>query len=129
MAPFAGADALTQVPEIAQWLTNLLPDKTFYIASLIYLDGEKYVRASVAMDAIIDRVTKERQVAPGLLYIDTPSHAQLVPASCKQRANEFRQAAPWWQKLMLCVGILKLNKFQDLAGDGRYLLMDCLAEF
>ena len=53
LSAFAGADALTQVPEISEWLSNLLPDITFYIHSLIYLDGEKYVRASVAMDAII----------------------------------------------------------------------------
>ena len=49
----AGADVLEEVVEVAQWLENLLPDKLFYIHSLIYLDGEKYVRASVAMDAII----------------------------------------------------------------------------
>ena len=53
LAGFAGADVLEQVPEVAHWLQNLMPDKRFYIHSLIYLDGEKYVRASVAMDAII----------------------------------------------------------------------------
>jgi len=92
----AGADAMTQVPEIADWLCKLLPDKTFYIASLIYLDGEKYVRASVAMDAIIDIVTKQRQQSTGLIYIDTPSSVNLVPTSCKAKAQQIYAEAPFW---------------------------------
>jgi len=84
----AGADAMMQVPEIAQWLGDLLPDKKLYIASLIYLDGEMYVRASVAMDAIIEIVTAHRQQSTGLIYIDTPSSVNLVPASCKAKAQE-----------------------------------------
>jgi hypothetical protein len=46
----AGADMLTDTPEIADWLTQLpQPLDLFCIA---YLDGERHVRVSLAMDAI-----------------------------------------------------------------------------
>jgi hypothetical protein len=51
----AGCDMLTQTPEIAAWLTGLgLPLDLFSIA---YLDGERHVRVSMAMDAIAVAVT------------------------------------------------------------------------
>ena len=46
----AGADLLTQTPEIAAWLRQL--DQPLDIFSIAYLDGERHVRVSLAMDAI-----------------------------------------------------------------------------
>jgi hypothetical protein len=64
-------------------LVDLVPQEKLYMASLIYLDGEKYVRASVAMESIVTKVAQGRQVKPGLLYIDSPALIQMVPAACK----------------------------------------------
>ena len=36
----AGADLLTQTPELIEWISALFPEKTLVIDSLAYLDGE-----------------------------------------------------------------------------------------
>ncbi len=46
----AGCDMLTQTPEIAAWLTQL--PQPLDLFSIAYLDGERHVRVSLAMDAI-----------------------------------------------------------------------------
>ena len=46
-----GANLLTQIPEIAKWLLQFEPDLD--LAAIAYLDGEKHVRVSMAMDAIM----------------------------------------------------------------------------
>ena len=38
-AQVAGADVLTQTPEIRDWLAQLLPDKELVVGGYIYLDG------------------------------------------------------------------------------------------
>ena len=85
LAKAAGADALAQTPEIGNWLGSLFPGKKIFIYSLIYLDGEKYVRASMAMDVIVDMATSIRGADKvGLLYIATPSAAHVVDAKCER---------------------------------------------
>ncbi len=46
----AGCDMLTQTPEIAAWLRQLAQPLDLF--SIAYLDGERHVRVSLAMDAI-----------------------------------------------------------------------------
>jgi hypothetical protein len=46
----AGADMLTHTPEIAAWLTQR--EQPLDLFSIAYLDGERHVRVSLAMDAI-----------------------------------------------------------------------------
>ncbi len=46
----AGADMLVQTPEIAHWLAQL--GQPLDLFSIAYLDGERHVRVSLAMDAI-----------------------------------------------------------------------------
>ena len=102
LATLAGADALLHAPEIVDWLVELLTThadvkgKRPHVYSGIYLDGGKFVRASVAMDAIVDALEERLRVhngsggagakvtraveaqTPALLYIDTPSHVHVV---------------------------------------------------
>jgi|EP00945_MAST-04E_sp_MAST-4E-sp1_P007402 hypothetical protein len=133
LASNAGADALLQTPEIAEWLSRIVPGKMLYIYSLIYLDGEKYVRASMAMDAIADTVTRNRggKNKTGLLYIGTPSSAHLVPASCEEVARRiFQEDTPLWQKALHAVGLLKRNKYIRLESGNQqeeYAVLDALS--
>ena len=48
----AGADMLTQTPQLAAWLRQL--DQPLDLFAIAYLDGEKHVRVSLAMDALVD---------------------------------------------------------------------------
>ena len=127
-AKAAGADALAQTPEIGNWLGSLFPGKKIFIYSLIYLDGEKYVRASMAMDVIVDMATSIRGADKvGLLYIATPSAAHVVDAKCERRAKIFYKNVPFWQKIFEMVGLLKRQKFLTLQSHTDHRVVDCLA--
>eukprot|EP00038_Savillea_parva_P005036 m.146394 g.146394 ORF g.146394 m.146394 type:complete len:519 (+) comp11644_c0_seq12:32-1588(+) len=72
----AGADLLTQAPELIEWISGLFPDKTLIIDQLAYLDGEAGVRVCVAMDLIANGVLRRRK--PGttaLAYLLSPATA------------------------------------------------------
>jgi hypothetical protein len=126
-----GADALVHTPEIVNWLFDLFTKhphcegKRPLIYSGIYLDGGKFVRASVAMEFIIHELT-ERLVdttlntfaklgvckVPALLYIDTPSHVHLLATNTffefftGATKPNYNQAAPWWLRALSTVGLV-----------------------
>ena len=71
-----GANLLTQVPEIAQWLVQ--NPHQLDLAAIAYLDGEKHVRVSVAMDAIMQYVSAQK-ADTSLMYMCTPTDVYAVP--------------------------------------------------
>lgn len=72
----AGADMLTQTPEIAAWLAGLgVPLDLFAIA---YLDGERHVRVTLAMDALAVAVAAA-QPRCTLAWMATPTDVFAVP--------------------------------------------------
>ncbi|MCP3140166.1 serine/threonine-protein kinase [Pyxidicoccus xibeiensis] len=79
----AGADLLTQTPELAAWLRSLPGDLD--VASLAYLDGERHVRVSVAMDAIVTALCEARP-ATSLAYMATPTDVFAVPEDVTRAA-------------------------------------------
>ncbi len=89
----AGADLLTQAPELAAWLKSFSGDLD--IASLAYLDGERHVRVSVAMDAIVTALGDAR---PGtsFAYMATPTDVFAVPEEVSHAA-----AARYGQRAVL----------------------------
>uniref|UniRef100_A0A7S0MV08 Uncharacterized protein n=1 Tax=Pyramimonas obovata TaxID=1411642 RepID=A0A7S0MV08_9CHLO len=95
LAQVAGADVLTQTPEIRDWLAQLLPEKDLVIGSYIYLDGEAHVRAAVAMDAIAASVCEARP-ATGLAYLASPATCYPIPKEACEDAAARHAAAPWW---------------------------------
>jgi hypothetical protein len=99
----AGADLLTDTPEIAAWLCGL-QDTQFDIGAIAYLDGEKHVRVVMGMDAITNAVVA---VKPGSsrMTMATPTDAFTVPEAIARAAMQrfeqrsaLRQAAdtPLW---------------------------------
>lgn len=72
----AGADLLADTPEIAAWLAGLaLP---LSIGNLAYLDGERHVRVSLAMDAISATLCAH-DARTSLAYMATPTDVFAVP--------------------------------------------------
>jgi len=72
----AGADLLADTPEIAAWLASL--GRPLAIANIAYLDGERHVRVSLAMDALsatLCAADKRTQLA----YMATPTDVFAVP--------------------------------------------------
>lgn len=72
----AGANLLTQTPELIAWLRTL--EQPLDLGAIAYLDGERHLRVSLAMDAIIARISAA-QPATTLMYMATPADVFAVP--------------------------------------------------
>ncbi|PTT92680.1 hypothetical protein DBR42_01500, partial [Pelomonas sp. HMWF004] len=72
----AGADLLGDTPEIAAWLAGL--GGPLAVASLAYLDGERHLRVSLAMDAISATLCTA-DARTQLAYMATPTDVFAVP--------------------------------------------------
>ena len=72
----AGANLLTDTPEIAAWLAEL--PGPLCVGCHAYLDGEAHVRVALAMDAIVEALLQRRRdVVPAWLL--TPTDVYAVP--------------------------------------------------
>ena len=72
----AGADLLADTPEIAAWLAAR--GEPLAVANLAYLDGERHVRLSLAMDAISATLCASDSRTQ-LAYMATPTDVFAVP--------------------------------------------------
>jgi hypothetical protein len=75
-AAHAGADLLADTPDIAAWLAGL--GQPLAVANLAYLDGERHVRVSLAMDAISATLCAA-DARTQLAYMATPTDVFAVP--------------------------------------------------
>jgi hypothetical protein len=75
-AAHAGADLLADTPDIAAWLAGLR--EPLAVANLAYLDGERHVRVSLAMDAISATLCAADSRTQ-LAYMATPTDVFAVP--------------------------------------------------
>jgi hypothetical protein len=114
----AGADATSELLEIVNWLNSnsiqklVAKDSSLHIYCGIYLDGEGFVRASVAMDCIVDGCTNaSKNSPPTLLYIDTPSHVHFVSPKIRATSEEYRKKAPAGLKILKSLGFAKAPKY------------------
>jgi hypothetical protein len=122
-----GADALTQTPELATWLSGLFPKQDLTVCCYIYQDGEAFVRASVAMDAIVRALGTRRASPPQLAFIDTPTHVHHLKGGREEQLSAvLRKAAPCWQRALgqASGSLLQPTVFTPLAAgkDGACLL-------
>jgi hypothetical protein len=80
----AGADLLTDTPEIAAWLCSL-PEAALDLGAIAYLDGEKHVRVVMGMDAIANAVLAAKPQS-SRMTMATPTDAFAVPEAIAQAA-------------------------------------------
>lgn len=103
IASIAGADLLTQTPEIAYWLNGF--QQPLNIGSYAYLDGAKHVQVVMAMDAIVAYLLNCRNDIT-LSYLLTPSDVYCVSKTitdhCIEKANG---------KTLKSITLQLLNKF------------------
>ncbi|WP_347460744.1 hypothetical protein ABEF79_11635 [Acinetobacter sp. ANC 7454] len=126
-----GANLLTQIPEIAQWLIQFKQDLD--LAAIAYLDGEKHVRVSMAMDAIMSYVS-EQKANTSLMYMCTPTDVYAVPAEVVQAAqSKYQQLSKLESTLTKGISLISRKHFfqkneQELfkVGEKSYGVSDCL---
>ena len=127
-----GANLLTQIPEITQWLCDN-PHK-LDLASIAYLDGEKHVRVSMAMDTIMSHVSEHKNDS-SLMYMCTPTDVYAVPEEVIEGSNKkFKHRSKFETVFSKGIAILSLKQFfkhndqQLIASDNGkfYGIADCL---
>ena len=98
----AGADLLTQTPELGAWLAGVASAEgaPLTLANYVYLDSDAHVRATVAADALIDVVAAAVPAGASfsLAYLQTPSVAHIV-GDCVRAAAATRYEACWYRAL------------------------------
>jgi hypothetical protein len=82
----AGADLMTEVPEVADWLAGL--PGALVLGNYVYADGATNVRVSVAVDALTLRLAEVRPEL-ALAFLATPTDVFAVP----REAVDFSVAA------------------------------------
>ncbi|MFW2098228.1 hypothetical protein ACG9ZL_18750 [Acinetobacter sp. ULE_I057] len=127
-----GANLLTQIPEITQWLCDN-PHK-LDLASIAYLDGEKHVRVSMAMDTIMSHVSEHKNDS-SLMYMCTPTDVYAVPEEVIEGSNKkFKHRSKFETVFSKGIATLSLKQFfkhndqQLIASDNGkfYGIADCL---
>ncbi|WP_353143325.1 hypothetical protein [Acinetobacter pragensis] len=127
-----GANLLTQIPEIAQWLVQ--NEHQLDLAAIAYLDGEKHVRVSMAMDAITQHVSVQK-ADTSLMYMCTPTDVYAVPEEViSASADKFIQRSKTQQLISTGISALSRQHFfkQNLhniiqsENGQKYGIADCL---
>ena len=76
IAPDGGADLLTELPAVAEWLLGL--DGRLILGNYVYAPGAAYVRLSAAVDALTLHVQRRRDDV-ALAFLATPTDVFAVP--------------------------------------------------
>ena len=106
IAKIAGADLLTQTPEIAYWINSF--DTPLTLGSYAYLDGALHVQVSMAMDAIAQYLlSKRKDVA--LSYLLTPSDVYCIPRSIAKHGVNRYESKTTLGVIKRCVKTLTLG--------------------
>ena len=128
----AGADLLTETPEIAAWLHSL--GAVLDIGNFAYLDGERHVRVSLAMDAISAMLCRH-EPSTSLAYLATPTDIFAVPedlARSVQQGYERRGLLKRWSQAALRAGsrgktfLPHIERLIDCGVAGRRGVVDAL---
>lgn len=89
----AGADLLTQAPEVRTWLMRVHPGRHLTVGGYAYLTGDGFVRVAVAMDAVMRELADRRRAS--LAFLGTPTDVHLVPAAAHAAASAAWRRAPY----------------------------------
>ncbi len=86
IAAAAGADVVTQTPELFGWLAGL--GTPFTLGSYLYADGAAHVLASVAADALVAELGALRGPELSLAFLATPTDVYCVPPEAVADSRE-----------------------------------------
>ena len=94
----AGVDLLTEAPRVIGWLRGLAAEHgPLDIAALGYLDGERHVRLSLAMD-MVQAALCEADSRTSLAWMATPTDVFAVPEATARRAMAAYEERPVLQR-------------------------------
>lgn len=103
LAALAGADLLTEAPEIGAWLVDVVASLRLptTVGMYTYLDSDAHVRVSIACDMVtrpLIRSAAASGIPLSLAYLQTPSVAYLVNEDVHAAASR-RHSSSWLRTL------------------------------
>jgi hypothetical protein len=100
LADKAGADLLTQAPEIGAWLQQAVPSVGLptTVGMYTYLDSDAHVRVSLACDMVTRPLLALSGVTISLAYLQTPSIPYIIGEEIHS-AEQTRHATSWLRTL------------------------------
>jgi hypothetical protein len=128
----AGVDLLTETPRVAAWVCA--QDGPLDVAALGYLDGERHVRLSLAMD-LVQVAAAACDPRASMAWMATPTDVFAVPAETARRAQEAFAQRPamrraWQAPLRLASGDRlfhpNVERVEEADGGLEYGLIDSL---
>jgi len=127
LSAFAGANLLDHTPEIANWLCEVCPEKKVTIGNYTYLDGALHVQLSLACDAIIGKLAKERPEL-AIAFLCTPTDCHPIPQEAHMAAAKNRRDAPLWQQLSPLLESNVLPPVSATSGDDVHIVDGVVAQ-
>jgi hypothetical protein len=128
LAAIAGADLLTQAPEVRTWLAGIR--RPFTLGNYVYADGPLHVRVSLAIDAIsMDLAAAGHDLM--LAWLATPTDVFATPMEAVEESRRRWRSAGLWRyarRPMRLVGTFEKNYPETVwtAGGVEYGVCDCL---
>lgn len=132
LAQHLGTNLLTEIPEIVKWLIQ--SPQRLDLAAIAYLDGEKHVRVSIAMDSIMREVSAQKPDT-SLMFMCTPTDVYAVPAEVITASKaKYAQCSKLQRQLSKAMSVLsrqylfKSNDHSlfDSENGEQYGISDCL---
>jgi hypothetical protein len=93
----AGADLVSEVPDVAEWVTGL-PDRVV-LGNYVYADGATNVRVSMAVDALTTRLLEAHDDV-ALAFLATPTDVFAVPGEAVDQATRAYEGRSSTAKLL-----------------------------
>lgn len=104
----SGANMLSKTPEIAQWLSTVVPNEDITIGNYTYLDGGLHVQLSLASDLIMETVASKRTGKTNIAFLCTPTDVHCIPKEANIASKEHYKNVPLWQKIFEKLGVKDL---------------------
>ena len=98
LAAAAGADLLTETPQIARWLAGAAGSLPLTVGSYAYADGARHVQIAVASDAVVEHLLQTR-LGTSYAELATPTDAYAVPAAVVTAARARGTGRGWLKSL------------------------------
>ncbi len=127
-----GADLLQQTPEIANWLATF--EQPLDLAGIAYLDGEKHVRVSMAMLAVMKKISGLKPDS-SIMFMLTPTDIYAIPKRVVQAIEKRKQKRTHIENLLSNIvnrisfsHFFKPNDESLYASDNgeQYAIADCM---
>ena len=124
LADAAGADLLSDTPEIAAWLRTF--DRPFTIVDDTYADGSTFVLLAAATDAIMSELADQGGVS--LAYLATPTDVFAVAEDIALAARSRRRAGRGPLRAISGGSLYRPSYRELIEGEGetRWGIVDCL---